>query len=263
MYTNRIFLAGAADNPACDRLWEALTALDCEVKRCDTMNALLAESGQGKLPQVVLLHTMLGGTRVYDFCRVFKNRFPTVPFILLAEYVEPRVRQWATVQGATDLMPLATPQNLQAVLQQVGMLLTTPSVRQELEALFSPTKKTALAAPGPTIAVAEVVTGLNYLSQTAAQYLGKLIITNYWQTAREELPAFARTLNLFAVDFGKEIRFKEARSELTQEEVIAVQRWVKVFIERGQKVVQDLPEILHTAPLNTEQRVLLNLRVSV
>jgi CheY-like chemotaxis protein len=240
-------------------LWDSLNLSESRVLRCATTKELLAELDRNQLPQVVLMQTALGGSRFFDFCRVFKNRFPTVPLVLIAEEVEPGVRHWAIQQGATDLIPVAAEKDRQALLQRLSNLLKAPRV--QVERVRATTAKPAeFANLGSEVTVAAALTALNQISQVAGKYLGKLVITNYWQSSREELSSLSRFLNAFTVEFGREIQFKEARELLTQEEAIALQRWVRAFIERGQKVVQDLPELILAAELNTEQRTVLNLR---
>jgi len=254
MNLGRVFLAGEQDNYICEWLGKMLHAQPCNLLRTENLNLLLVEAGQKQLPRLVLLHTALGGSRIYDFCRLFKNRFPTVPLILLTDRVEPRVRQWALLQGATDLVSATTEEERRALVQQVERYL-------EVRQTEIPPLETGLgAAYRQGVAVRQVVEGLNQLSQTAALYLGKLIVANYWRSSREELTLLGQTLNLFTVEFGKEITFKENREYLSIEESQAVQHWVSAFMERAQTVVQDLPDLLKSAPLSKEHRLVLSLR---
>jgi CheY-like chemotaxis protein len=134
---NRIFLASEADNRACQLLWEPLSLGECEVLRCETTKDLLARTGESQLPQLVLMHTSLGGSRVFDFCRIFNNRFPTVPLVLLAEQVEPGVRHWAMKQGATDLLPIGKEKDRQYLLQRLSSLLTTPPIQTKVTSMMA------------------------------------------------------------------------------------------------------------------------------
>jgi CheY-like chemotaxis protein len=255
----RIFFASEPENRVCNLLWESLNLSAARIVRCGSTKALLEELDQRQIPHIVLVHTALGGSRVFDFCRIFKNRFPTVPLLLIAEQIEPGVRHWAIQQGAIDLLSIATEKDRQALIQRLPQLLKAPRIHSER--LSAPAHKTTeFANMGSEISVAAAVAVLNQISKISSQYLGKLVITNYWQTSRDELSSLSRFLNGFAVEFGRDIHFKESREWLTKEEAVALQRWVRAFIERGQKVVQDLPELLLAAPLNTEQRAVLNLR---
>jgi len=258
MSLGRVFLAGEQGSYACEWLWKILQVRPCDVFRTENLNLLLAETGRMQLPRLILLHTSLGGSRLYDFCRVFKNRFPTVPLFLIADRVEARVRQWAVLQGATDLVSVTTEDDRRALVQQLDQLLAAPQTETAPKAVTATSRLLEEYRKG--FRVSEVVAGLNQLAKAASQYLGKLIVTNYWRSTREDLATVSPVLDFFTVEFGQEIIFKENREFLSIEESLAIQQWVGAFIARAQTVVQDLPDLLQAVPLSQEQRLLLCLR---
>lgn len=116
---------------------------------------------------------------------------------------------------------------------------------------------TLIQPPDPTISLQEALTAINHFSKLAAQYLGTIVVTNYWKTSRPE----ADWLKLFQVERSAEVIFSgqaaAASLALTLEQHELLQTWVADFIKRCSKVIRDFPQRVRQMPLSDRQKTIL------
>ena len=109
----------------------------------------------------------------------------------------------------------------------------------------------------PTISLKEALTAINHFSKLAAQYLGTIVVINYWKTSCPE----ADWLKLFQVERSGEVIFSGQAapdpSALTLEQQELLQAWVAAFIKRCSKVIRDFPKRARQIPLSDRQKTLL------
>lgn len=103
----------------------------------------------------------------------------------------------------------------------------------------------------------DVLAAMNALSQLTSQYLGTLVVVNYWKTTRPTVD----WLNHFQIERSAQITFSvQAPSErlplLTREQHRQIQAWVAAFIERCSKVIRDFAKIVRQS-LDEQQNALL------
>lgn len=116
---------------------------------------------------------------------------------------------------------------------------------------------TQLPSPDSTISLDEALTAINHFSKLATQYLGTIVVTNYWKTSRPE----ADWMQLFQVERSAEVIFSGQApansSALTLEQHELLQAWVGAFIKRCSKVIRDFPKRVRQMPLSDRQKTIL------
>jgi hypothetical protein len=103
----------------------------------------------------------------------------------------------------------------------------------------------------------DLLLALNHLSQFTTQYLGVMVIANYWKATR---PA-NEWLDNFQIDRSAHITFCGAMSLNIQlvspEQHQSVYQWVDAFIHRSSKVIRDFPLLIKQNALDDRQKMLL------
>lgn len=85
-----------------------------------------------------------------------------------------------------------------------------------------------------------VVAAMNELSAYGTQYLGKMVVANYWRNSRPDLSV----LQKFAIDRQGNISHPEGNAACPEEEVRAVQTWAKNYVERCSQVIRNLDAMI-------------------
>ncbi|MCU0570020.1 MAG: hypothetical protein MUF49_26025 [Oculatellaceae cyanobacterium Prado106] len=157
----------------------------------------------------------------------------------------------ALPQPQTAPMPLATPKS--------GF--PPPPARYNAAAYNPPTTIpdpiTAIQAPG-AITLRETLMAMNHLSQLASQYLGTIVVINYWKTSRPAVD----WLNNFVIERSAQFNvtgkaMSDFSQAITAEQHQVLQQWVGVFIQQCSKVIRDFPAIVSRMPLDDRQRTIL------
>lgn len=116
---------------------------------------------------------------------------------------------------------------------------------------------TFIQPPDPTISLKEALTAINHFSKLATQYLGTIVVINYWKTSRPE----AEWLQLFQVERSAEVIFLGQAaadpSALTPGQYELLQAWVAAFVKRCSKVIRDFPKRVTKIPLSDRQKTIL------
>ncbi|NJR38249.1 MAG: hypothetical protein HC781_04590 [Leptolyngbyaceae cyanobacterium CSU_1_4] len=122
---------------------------------------------------------------------------------------------------------------------------------------FTQSPITLIQPPDPTISLKEALSAMNHFSKLAAQYLGIIVVTNYWKTSRPE----ADWMQLFQVERSAEVIFLEPVAAdaltLTPEQQELLQAWVAAFIKRCAQVIRDFPKRARQMPLSDRQKTIL------
>ncbi|GAB4376118.1 MAG: hypothetical protein Kow00121_22740 [Elainellaceae cyanobacterium] len=110
------------------------------------------------------------------------------------------------------------------------------------------------AAGRYTASLEEVIAAMNHLSQYAAQYLGPMVVTNYWRATQPEQEWFVH----FQIERSAQITCSMPSSSFTPEQHQWIREWVAAFIDRCSKVMRNLPRSLHQGTvLDDRQKSLL------
>lgn len=123
--------------------------------------------------------------------------------------------------------------------------------------LPEPSRSLESTAIESTVSVQEVLVALNRLSQLTTQYLGTIVVTNYWKASRPE----DEWLLHFQIERSAQITFvvqmpSQRLPVLTPDQHQSLQTWVAAFIQRCTRVIRGFAKIVHHA-LTERQKALL------
>jgi len=100
----------------------------------------------------------------------------------------------------------------------------------------------------------ELLTALNKLSSFTTQYLGKVVVTNYWKSSRPD----SSWLTEFEIDRSGQISHpKQKAIACTPEQHQEIQSWVTAYIKRCKQVIRNFDQMLEQDCLDTNQRQML------
>ncbi|NMF60596.1 hypothetical protein [Pseudanabaena yagii] len=100
----------------------------------------------------------------------------------------------------------------------------------------------------------ELLSALNKLSHFTTQYLGKVVVTNYWKSSRPE----STWLKEFEVDRNGQISHpKQNAIACTPEQIAQIQEWVQAYIKRCKQVIRNFDQMLEQDCLDSRQKAIL------
>jgi len=100
----------------------------------------------------------------------------------------------------------------------------------------------------------ELLATLNKLSQFTTQYLGKVVVTNYWKSSRPDVSWLAE----FEIDRGGQISHpKQKAIACNPEQLQQIQTWVAAYIKRCKQVIRNFDQMLEQDCLDSRQRQIL------
>jgi hypothetical protein len=100
----------------------------------------------------------------------------------------------------------------------------------------------------------ELLAALNKLSHFTTQYLGKVVVTNYWKSSRPT----STWLSEFEVDRSGQISHpKQAAISCDPEQIQQIQSWVVAYIKRCKQVIRNFDQMLEQDCLDIRQRQIL------
>jgi len=109
------------------------------------------------------------------------------------------------------------------------------------------------AAPAATEhKLSEVLQQLNHLSKFTTQYLGKVVVANYWKSTRQQTVWLAE----FEIDRNAQLSHPKASTAgCSPDQQEQIKQWVKEYIKRCQQVIRNFDQLVHndcakTTPLN-------------
>jgi len=118
----------------------------------------------------------------------------------------------------------------------------------------SPTKPVSAKTDPQEYKLDELLSALNKLSHFTTQYLGKVVVTNYWKSTRPT----SSWLTEFEVDRSGQISHpKQAAIACTPEQVQQIQAWVSAYIKRCKQVIRNFDQMLEQDCLSDRQRQIL------
>ncbi len=100
----------------------------------------------------------------------------------------------------------------------------------------------------------ELLIALNKLSNFTTQYLGKVVVTNYWKSSRPDSSWLAE----FEVDRSGQISHpKQAVIACNPEQIQQIQLWVAAYIKRCKQVIRNFDQMLDQDCLDSRQKQIL------
>jgi hypothetical protein len=100
----------------------------------------------------------------------------------------------------------------------------------------------------------ELLAALNKLSSFTTQYLGKVVVTNYWKSSRPD----SSWLTEFEIDRSGQISYpKQKAIACTPEQHQQIQSWVTAYIKRCKQVIRNFDQMLEQDCLDSNQRQML------
>ncbi len=166
---------------------------------------------------------------------------------------------------AQHSLPSTNNWNAQATIQTNQTQSTTHSVislvTTDIVADSNPPKNTdspiKLVSTKSTISdykLDELLIALNKLSNFTTQYLGKVVVTNYWKSSRPD----SHWLAEFEIDrTGQISHLKQAAIACTPEQHKLIQDWVAAYIKRCKQVIRNFDQMLEQDCLDSHQKQLL------
>ena len=116
----------------------------------------------------------------------------------------------------------------------------------------SPSK--SVSAKAQEYKLDELLAALNKLSSFTTQYLGKVVVTNYWKSSRPDSSWLAE----FEIDRSGQISHpKQKAIACTPEQHQQIQSWVTAYIKRCKQVIRNFDQMLEQDCLDTNQRQML------
>ncbi len=118
----------------------------------------------------------------------------------------------------------------------------------------SPTKVVSAKTAPQEYKLDELLVALNKLSHFTTQYLGKVVVTNYWKSSRPT----STWLSEFEVDRSGQISHpKQAAISCDPEQIQQIQSWVVAYIKRCKQVIRNFDQMLEQDCLDSRQRQIL------
>lgn len=100
----------------------------------------------------------------------------------------------------------------------------------------------------------ELLVALNKLSHFTTQYLGKVVVKNYWKSSRP----ISAWLDEFQVDRdGKIFHPKQAEIICSLDQIQEIRSWVSAYIKRCKQVIRNFDQMLEQDCLDSHQRQIL------
>lgn len=109
----------------------------------------------------------------------------------------------------------------------------------------------------------ECLAALNVLTDSTAQYLGKIVVANTWRTARPNQEA----LHNLQIDRAGHFSLKadapiKSTDVINSEDYKMLHDWVHKFIQRCSLIIRDYPEMVLRQGLTEQQRAVLQIEIS-
>jgi hypothetical protein len=122
----------------------------------------------------------------------------------------------------------------------------------------NPTNSPAKSVSGKTALeeykLDELLAALNKLSSFTTQYLGKVVVTNYWKSSRPDSSWLAE----FEIDRSGQISHpRQGAIACTPAQHQQIQLWVTAYIKRCKQVIRNFDQMLEQDCLDTRQRQML------
>jgi hypothetical protein len=165
---------------------------------------------------------------------------------LKAAELDPQAKNEAAV-ALSSILPGFTPQ-----------VPPQPIARSDTSDTNEGATSTEATVGSETVVLQEMLVAMNGLSRFATQYLGPVVVTNYWKTTRpnqdwvQHLTVERSAQLVYSPDSGL-----TSSDFLTTVQQQWLQEWVAAFIDRCAKVIRDFPKTARQSALDDRQKWLL------
>jgi hypothetical protein len=177
---------------------------------------------------------------------------------------QPQVQDRSVRQVSANPIP-----NLKAIATNTNNKPQTPPIAASSTTL-DPTNRAVdtnnpIQITSPTLSVSaktdqqeykldEVLAALNKLSNFTTQYLGKVVVTNYWKSSRPDSSWLAE----FEIDRSGQISHpKQAAIACNSEQLQQIQSWVAAYVKRCKQVIRNFDQMLEQDCLDSRQNQIL------
>jgi len=159
----------------------------------------------------------------------------------------------ANVNQANVTKPSATkPQT--PPTPSVSLPNNAPATNNHTKATDNHTKQVSAKTDTQEYKLDELLSALNKLSHFTTQYLGKVVVTNYWKSSRPD----STWLKEFEVDRNGQISHpKQNAIACTPEQIAQIQEWVQAYIKRCKQVIRNFDQMLEQDCLDSRQKAIL------
>jgi hypothetical protein len=133
---------------------------------------------------------------------------------------------------------------------------TTSTITAKAEPIAKSTSPSkSVSAKTQEYKLDELLAALNKLSSFTTQYLGKVVVTNYWKSSR---PDSSSWLAEFEIDRSGQISHPQQKViACTPEQHQQIQLWVTAYIKRCKQVIRNFDQMLEQDCLDINQRQML------
>lgn len=132
---------------------------------------------------------------------------------------------------------------------------TSPTATNSpLKATDNPNKQVSAKTDTQEYKLDELLSALNKLSHFTTQYLGKVVVTNYWKSSRPD----SAWLREFEVDRNGQISHpKQMAIACNPDQIHQLQAWVAAYIKRCKQVIRNFDQMLEQDCLDSRQKQIL------
>jgi CheY-like chemotaxis protein len=230
------------------------------VRICKSYSSLLPMLRE-ELPEVLLLG-MFDALNYFAVCQKCHETWEQLPIILLSRQaaVEDHFRSIAIRKGAVDVVPidlLRLNQLLHELRHPQKLKTTLPEVQ--------PLKVNVQMAPaGSNITAQTMLTAMREITAIGSKFFGPLAQGNYWRKVHASIVNDFPSLQNWSADHFGVISCNESilQSQLTEEDLRGLRRWVALYISEGERIIVDFGGILKNSNLSYSAIQLLSGKAS-
>lgn len=118
----------------------------------------------------------------------------------------------------------------------------------------SATKSVSAKTDAQEYKLDELLAALNKLSNFTTQYLGKVVVTNYWKSTRPDSTWLAE----FEIDRSGQISHpKQTAITCNPEQLQQIQSWAAAYVKRCKQVIRNFDQMLDQDCLDSRQKQIL------
>jgi CheY-like chemotaxis protein len=230
------------------------------VRICKSYSYLLPMLKE-ELPEVLLLG-MFDALNFFAVCQKCHETWEQLPIILLSSQiaVEDHFRSIAIKKGAVDVVPTD--------LLELDRLLNELHRHQQLKTTLpevQPLKVNAKMVQAVSTTTAQAaLTAMREITEIGNNFFGPLAQGNYWRKVHASIVDEFPSLQNWSADHFGVISCNESilESQLTEEDLRGLRRWVDLYIREGERIIVDFGGILKKSNLSYSAIQLLSSAVS-
>lgn len=192
----------------------------------------------------------------FSFCfagsSVFVYRLGQGTLMLVVTSPNLQIHEYQQIIAKIKHLVAVDPYNTIATLRSLLGTPTSPSALTTNSSAQIPIPSTLSPPVAPDYQLSEILQQLNHLSKFTTQFLGKVVVANYWNSTRPQTVWLAE----FDIDRNAQIFHPKAdRDGCSSEQHQQIKQWVKEYIKRCQQVIRNFDQLVRqectkTAPLN-------------